>query len=344
MIADPTDEGASQNPRITRNSQVVDASFTPPRESAPSLAAMAVTNAPHGQGALAEPAAGTQSDPLAGRFGVTVPHEWWPSAPLLKSYEAAGFDWVQVDAPPASVLADRHHRGVHANALGEALLPTGLRAVIHAPSGLRVGRPGGAPAFAGLLEYAGLAGAAIVVYHALGVPDEAGAESELSREAEALRRLAVRAEELGVLIALENLAPLYPGQEAISANPLSLRGAVLRASSDAVGVCIDVGHAHIVAERRHTSLAQFVEPVLDLAILFHAHDNYGARDGRHRRAAGVDPLRLDLHLPPGRGTLPWHELRPAIAGHDAPVVIEAHPPYRPRPTELRRTAAEAIAG
>ena len=41
------------------------------------------------------------------RLGLSVPHEWWPSAPLLKSYEAAGFAWVQLHSPPLSVLADR---------------------------------------------------------------------------------------------------------------------------------------------------------------------------------------------------------------------------------------------
>jgi len=343
MIADVTDADASRNPRITRISQELDHSFTPARLGESTVVAMAITKTPPQQGSLIDEGAVGRRDPLAGRLGITVPHEWWPSAPLLKSYEAAGFDWVQVDAPPGSVLADRHHRGVHANALGEALSATELRAVIHAPAGLRVGEPTGVAAFAGLLEYAALSGAELVVYHALALADEPGAESELRHEATVLKRLALRAEQLGVRIGLENLAPLYPGVETISANPLSLRGSVLRTASDAVGICLDLGHAHIVAERRHTSLAGLVEPVLDLVILFHAHDNYGARDSRSH-AAGVDPLRLDLHLPPGRGTVPWADLEAAIAGHGAPVVVEAHPPFRPRPTDLRRTAAEVIAG
>ncbi len=304
---------------------------------------MAVMKTPPQQDSLIELKVGGGRDPLAGRLGITVPHEWWPSAALLKSYEAAGFDWVQVDAPPKSVLADHHHRGLHANALAEALAATELRCVIHAPTGLWLGAETGIAAFAGLLEYAGLAGAELVVYHALALADEPGAEFELRHEASVLGRLALRAEQLGVRIALENLAPLYPGPETISANPISLRGAVLRASSDAVGICLDLGHAHIIAERRHTSLAKLIEPVLDLAILFHAHDNYGARTGRSH-AAGVDPLRLDLHLPPGRGTLPWGRVQDSIRGHEAPIVVEAHPPFRPRPTELRRTAAQVIAG
>lgn len=295
-------------------------------------------------GSIAERGAPQASqDLLAGRLGLTVPHEWWPSAPFLKSYEAAGFDWVQVDAPPRSVLMDPLLRDTHASTLGQALDTTGLRSVVHAPGGLRLGSEGGVDAFAGLLAYAAIAGAETVVYHALAHPDEPGAEDELRLEAHALGRLALRAEQLGVSIAVENLAPLYPGPETISANPLSLRGLVLRSGSDAVGICLDLGHAHVVAERRHTSLRHLVEPVLDLVTIFHAHDNLGSRvRPGELEAAGVDPLRLDLHLPPGRGTLPWDELAADLAEHDAPIVLEVHPPYRPRAAELRRDTAALL--
>lgn len=277
-------------------------------------------------------------DPLAGRLGITVPHEWWPSASLLKSYEAAGFDWVQLDAPPASVLVDQRSRETHSRAMRDGLDTTGLRAAIHAPPGLRLGSPGGVATFEGLLAHAANAGAEAVIYHALAHPDRPGVEDELRRESEALCLLATLAERLGVAIAIENLAPVYPGPESISANPLSLRGLALRSGSDAVGVCLDLGHAHVVAERRHTSISHLIEPILDLVILFHAHDNLGSRERPAPKAAGVDPLRLDLHLPPGRGTLPWDEVAPALAGHGAPIVLEVHPPYRPRAAELHRDA------
>ena len=144
-------------------------------------------------------------------------------------------------------------------------------------------------------------------------------------------------------MAVENLAPLYPGPETLSANPMSLRGLVHRLDSDGVGICLDVGHAHIVAELRRTSLERFIEPVLDSVTLFHAHDNFGARRGDERAdALGVDPLRLDLHLPPGRGSLPWHSIGSLVSGHRAPVVLEVHPPYRPRADELREDAALLI--
>jgi sugar phosphate isomerase/epimerase len=160
-------------------------------------------------------------------------------------------------------------------------------------------------------------------------PDERGrAPTRNARHAELAERLAVR-------IAIENLAPLYPGPDPIAASPLSLRGLILRTGSDAVGVCLDLGHANIVAELRHTSLARLVEPVADLVVLVHLHDNLGARQLVSPEAAiAVDPLRLDLHLAPGAGTLPIAEAAQIIAETSAPVVLEVHPPHRPPPAEL----------
>jgi sugar phosphate isomerase/epimerase len=285
----------------------------------------------------------TAVEPLAERLGLTVPHEWWPSAHLLKSFEAAGFSFAQVDAPPASVLRDPRLGTKHAVALREALQTTGLTPLLHAPAGLRLGNTEGDRVMDGLIDYAAEVGASQVVYHALALPDEPESEDPLRFEVRALGRAARRAADLNLRIAVENLAPLYPGPETLSANPMSLRGLAHRLDSDGVGVCLDVGHAHIVAELRRTSLERFIEPVLDVVTLFHAHDNFGARrDAEHGDALGVDPLRLDLHLPPGRGSLPWHAVGALISGHRAPVVLEVHPPYRPRAAELREDASLLI--
>jgi sugar phosphate isomerase/epimerase len=83
-----------------------------------------------------------------------------------------------------------------------------------------------------------------------------------------------------------------------------------------------------------------VEPVMDAVTLIHAHDNYGARrKPAPKGALGVDPLRLDLHLPPGRGTLPWGEVAHHVMRCGAPVILEVHPPFRPRVAELHDTGS-----
>ncbi len=154
------------------------------------------------------------------RLGISVPHEWWPSAPLLKSYEAAGFAWVQLHSPPESVLADPRACRRHAHALATSLSTTGLRAVIHAPGGLRLGSRAGNRAFEGLLAYAAEIGAEQVVYHGLAfAADDPAAAGPLDRELRSLVVLARLAERLEVKVAVENLAPLYPGPETVSASP-----------------------------------------------------------------------------------------------------------------------------
>jgi len=180
-------------------------------------------------------------------------------------------------------------------------------------------------------------------YHAVGLPDEPAAEDAPAREAAALAPHVRFAEDLGIGIAVENLAPVWPGPDPVSASPLSLRGLALRTGSDAVGVCLDLGHAHIVAELRHTSLAGLVEPVADLVSVVHLHDNLGARAfAAPEHEPGVDPLRLDLHLPPGRGTMPLAEIAPLRGEVEAPIVLEVHPPNRPTLAELFSTVRRSL--
>jgi sugar phosphate isomerase/epimerase len=259
---------------------------------------------------------------------------------MLKSLEAAGFGRVQVHAPPACVLSDPGQRGRHAATLAAVLDTTGLQAVVHAPSGLRMGTRAGDRAADGLLGYAAEIGASHVVYHACALPDAPESANALLLESRSLAAFVPRAEELGVTIAIENLAPVFPGVEPLSANPMVLRGVVRRIGSERVGLCLDLGHAHIVAELRHTSLEALVHPVLDIVSLFHLHDNLGARWQPRDTDAGLDPLRLDLHLPPGRGTLPWMRLLPYVASHGAPALLEVHPPHRQRVAELYRSFCE----
>jgi sugar phosphate isomerase/epimerase len=303
---------------------------------------MAIREATTPRRTAAAPTEAGDRDPLAGRLGLSIPHEWWSSAPLVKSYEAAGFAWIQLHAPPMAVLSNPRLCTRHAASARAALATTDLKAVLHAPAGLRVGRAGADRAFEGLLSYAAEAGASHVVYHAMALPDDPATSTALATEARSLEALASFAERLEVTIALENLAPLYPGPETLSSNPLALRGLAQRIGSARVTLCLDLGHAHVIADRRHTGVEHLCEPVLDHVSLFHVHDNFGARRRRTGEELGVDPLRLDLHLPPGRGTLPWTRLRPLLAEHDAPLVLEVHPPHRPRAGELAAAATKVL--
>jgi sugar phosphate isomerase/epimerase len=266
-----------------------------------------------------------KSTRLDGRLGLNLPYEWWPRPAALKAIEAAGFAWVQVASPPVEMLADPRHFARHAEALHRSLEVTSLRTIVHGPTSLRLGSPLHDRAFEGLLEYAQGLGASQVVYHALDLPEQ-GEDSE--REESALRSLARLAETLDLVICLENLSPVYPGSHRLSHDPGAVRDMVLRCDSPAARMLLDVGHANIVADGEGADLAGLVEPVLDVVSLFHVHDNLGARRQGDEDFA-FDPLRLDLHLPPGAGSLPWDRIAAALVEHSAPLMLEVHPSHRP---------------
>jgi len=280
-------------------------------------------------------------DRLGSRLGLSIPNEWWPAQPMLKEIEASGFAWVQVHSPPASVLADPRSCIRHGQGLARSIGATRLRTVLHAPGDLLAGEPGADRALAGALAHAAECGAEIVVVHARTLQDGPAAEDRMLAEARSLATLAGVAERLSVTLALENLAPVFPGPETISANPLALRSLVRRIGSPALRLCLDVGHANVIAGLRRTSLPRMIEPVLDAAALFHVHDNLGARWHAADRRPELDPLRLDLHLAPGRGSIEWSEIAASLLSHDAPLLLEIHPP-RGAPQELAEAARTAL--
>jgi sugar phosphate isomerase/epimerase len=87
------------------------------------------------------------------------------------------------------------------------------------------------------------------------------------------------------------------------------------------------------AEASHSDLALVVAAVAADVVLFHVHDNLGVRR-RDIDAPGIDPLKLDLHLPPGRGSLPWGRVAGVLREHSAPLLLEVEPSQRPALGEL----------
>jgi sugar phosphate isomerase/epimerase len=276
--------------------------------------------------------------PLGGRLGLNVPKGWWPTAPMLKAYEAAGFGHVQVHAPPIAMLRDPGAAGRHAGALRRALEPTGLRLVLHAPDELLAGDPGHDHALAALIAYAQVVEATHVVYHGGHIPASAcgplDGHDRARQEERSLRRLLPELEQAGFVLCIENLAPVHPGPPRLCHAPAWVAGLVRRLDSEAVAMCFDLGHAHITRGRRDLGVEALLAESLDVVALVHAHDNLGPRRSGEQ-APGVDPLRLDLHLPPGAGTLPWRAVAPLLGDvAHAPLQLEVHPPHRPEPLAL----------
>jgi sugar phosphate isomerase/epimerase len=161
-------------------------------------------------------------------------------------------------------------------------------------------------------------------------------------EERSLVRFLRRAHTLGITIAIENLAPVHPGPARLCHDPLAVRDLVRRLDSPAAGMLLDVGHLHVTAEASHSDPGAIAAAVAPDVALFHVHDNFGVR--RHDLdAPGIDPLKLDLHLPPGRGCVPWARLAPALGDHHAPLMLEIEPSQRPSLPELAACALGALA-
>jgi sugar phosphate isomerase/epimerase len=289
---------------------------------------------------------------MNGRLGINIHRDAWPTAPLLAAHEAAGFAWIQVHTPPSPVLGQRSPALSHARALRAELSATGLRLLLHAPDDLSAGTPETDRAFEGLLEYAAQAGAELIAYHGLNFANaDDGPAVERVRERALLEELSLirllqRAHALGITIAIENLAPMYapPAQPPrLCHDPIAVRDLVRRLDSPAAGMLLDLGHLHITADARRSDHAAVFTACAPDVVLFHLHDNLGAR----RRGLGaptVDPLKLDLHLPLGRGTVPWSRLAPGLAEHRAPLMLEIEPSQRFGHEALADGAARVLGG
>jgi sugar phosphate isomerase/epimerase len=145
-----------------------------------------------------------------------------------------------------------------------------------------------------------------------------------------------------VTVAIENLAPVHPAPPRLCHDAIAVHDLVRRLDSPAAGMLLDVGHLHITADASHTDIATLAAAVAPDVVLFHVHDNLGVR--RHDLdAPGVDPLKLDLHLPPGRGCLPWGRIAPILRDHSAPLLLEIELSQQPALPELTAAALRALA-
>ena len=281
------------------------------------------------------------------RLGLNLHRDGWPTARSLAAFEEAGLRWLQVHVPPRAMLADRGRCRLHARALRSLLQGSSLRLVLHAPDDLSAGTSEHDRSFDGMLDYAAEVGAELIAYHGLNFADAEGpARARIRERAQleerSLRGLLQRAHTLGVTIAIENLAPVHPAPPRLCHDPIAVRDFVRRLDSPAAGMLLDIGHLHITADTSHTDIAAIAFAVAPDVVLFHVHDNFGVR--RHDLdAPGIDPLKLDLHLPPGRGCVPWSRIALVLRDHRAPLMMEVELSQRPALPELTAAALRALA-
>jgi sugar phosphate isomerase/epimerase len=142
-------------------------------------------------------------------------------------------------------------------------------------------------------------GAAVLVVHPGDLRDARFAADFTRLAGEALGRLARRAEQLGVTLAVENCGPYHAG---IDRNAEDLAALLAHVGSPRLKACLDTGHGAV-----NGNLADLVRLLGDAIVHLHVHDNHGQRDE---------------HLPVGRGTIDFSVLLPLLARFDGMAIAE----------------------
>ena len=151
----------------------------------------------------------------------------------------------------------------------------------------------------------------------LGVGGESFDERKFEAAMTSIEHLRAFAKPLGVRILLENI----PNE---LATPERLVDFIHAAHFDDVGVCFDVGHAHIMSDVAHAfeTLKAHIHST-------HVHDNAKDRDS---------------HLWPGSGTIDWKQTMEALrsAPHKPPLLLEIEEDPKINPADRMGEAFEKL--
>jgi sugar phosphate isomerase/epimerase len=140
-----------------------------------------------------------------------------------------------------------------------------------------------------------------IVLH-LGYKDDAWNTRALENSLTAIEHLKAFAHPLGVRILLENL------QNEIT-TPEHLLEIVRVGHFDNVGICLDIGHAHLSAPEKNIGIDHAFELLKPRIAELHLHDNHGTKDD---------------HLWPNSGSIDWTNVARHIATLPAkiPAIVE----------------------
>ncbi len=240
----------------------------------------------------------------------------------LGALKSAGPDFVEVWPQNLGVILGGSLDPNRLRAVGELLAEAEIAYTVHAPlevnlmdltsHGLQ------RDVLDASLGFAKGIGAEVVVCHAgqrVGTRDARHSiGDQLSAERAALREAGDLAGELGVTIAVENYYPERPILRGAvydySVWPSQLAEQIQTVDHPAVGICLDVGHAALAAGFFGFDFIEECAAIASLVRHVHLHDNLqrtnltGEPQVSEHTVYGLG----DLHLPPGRGTIPLEDL------------------------------------
>jgi sugar phosphate isomerase/epimerase len=234
----------------------------------------------------------------------------------------AGPDFVEIWPQNLGVILGGRLDSNRLRAVGDLLLEADLSYTVHAPLEVNLmdlTSPSLQRNVLGAsLRFAHAIGAEMIVCHAgqrLGARDaRCSMRDQLSAEISALREAGELAGELGLTIAVENYYPEQPILRGAvydySVWPSQLAEQISTVDHPAVGICLDVGHAALAAGVFGFDFIEECAAVAPLVRHVHLHDNLQRTNLTGEPAVSEHTVygMGDLHLPPGRGTIPLGDL------------------------------------
>ncbi len=240
----------------------------------------------------------------------------------LEAAKRAGADFFEVMPHELGVIFNGSLDGTRLLSVREVLHGADLSYTVHAPLDMNLMDPTAPGLHRDVLnasiQFAGEIGANVVVCHAgqrLGARDARHSfKDQLDTERSALLEAGETAGELGVTIAVENYYPELPiilgAVYDYSVRPSELAEQLHAVDHPAVGLCLDVGHAALAANAFGFDYFEECAAAAPLVRHVHLHDNLEKPNLTGEPPVSEHPIYGlgDLHLPPGRGTIPLEEL------------------------------------
>ncbi len=283
------------------------------------------------------------------------PDSFFGLAEDLEASKHAGADFVELMPHDLGVILGGNLDASRLLPVQELLLEANLAYTVHAPLEINLmdlaARDVQRDVLDASLRFAGGIGAGIVVCHAgqrIASRDARYSfKEQLAAERRALREAGDLAGELGVTIAVENYYPELPIVRGAvydySVWPSELAEQISAVDHPAVGLCLDVGHAALASEVFGFDYFEECAVAALLVRHVHLHDNLMKTNLIGEPPVSEHPVYGlgDLHLPPGRGTIPIEDLfRRVDFPNDPSCCVELSPECYPLVTEALHTARE----
>jgi sugar phosphate isomerase/epimerase len=240
----------------------------------------------------------------------------------LETLKGAGSDFVEIWPHHLGVILGGSLDEIRLRAVRDSLLEADLAYTVHAPLEVNL-MDTISPALQrdildASLRFAHVIGADVVVCHAgqrVAARDFRHSMSDqLIAERSALLWAGDLAEDLGLAIAVENFYPEQPILRGAvydySVWPSELAEQIHMVRHPAVGICLDVGHAALAAGVFGFDYIEACAALAPLVRHVHLHDNLQRTNFTDEPAVSEHTVYGlgDLHLPPGRGTIPLVDL------------------------------------